>query len=81
MMRKTSSTGSGSTYGPNRVTVSGPRNRNRTHPEAVSSGRQGSVCYHDEVVAACNIDVEQETDEVTVVVLTQAIVHPRAMVI
>lgn len=73
--------GSGSTYGPKQVIESGLRDRTRTHPEAVSGGRQNSVCYHEEVVAARNVDVKQETDEVTVVVLTQAIVHPRAVVI
>jgi hypothetical protein len=33
------------------------------------------------MVAAREVDVEQKTDEVGVVVLTQAIVHPRTVVI
>ena len=45
------------------------------------SGGQSSVCYHKDVITACKVDVEQETDEVAVVVLTQAVVHPRTVVI
>jgi len=53
----------------------------RNYPKAVLGEGQNSVRYHEDVVAACNVDVEQEANEVTVVVLTQAVVHPWAVVI
>lgn len=51
------------------------------YPEAVLSGRHSPVCYHREMVAAREVDVEQETDEMAVVVLAKAIVHPRTVMI
>jgi hypothetical protein len=53
----------------------------RNYPVVSLSCRQNPVCYHEEMVAACEVNVEQKTDEVGVVVLTQAIVHPRTVVI
>lgn len=36
---------------------------------------------HDGVVGACSIDVEQKTDKVSVVVVTDAVVYPWTVVI
>ena len=41
----------------------------RNYPEAVFGRGQSSVRHHKDVIAARNVDVEQETNEVTVVVL------------
>ena len=73
--------GSGSIYRPDKIVKLKLRYRPRTHPEAFASGRQSSVRYHKDVVTARKVDVEQETNEVAVVVLTQAIVHPWTVMI
>ena len=51
------------------------------YPEAVGGGGHGSVCYHKDMVAACEVDVEQETNKMAVVVLTKAVVHPWTVMI
>ena len=51
------------------------------YPEAVLSGGESPARYHKDVVAAGYVDVEQEADEVAVVVLAQAVVHPWTVVI
>lgn len=61
---------SGSIYGPVNVRLGRFATGGRSYPEAILGGGQSSVCNHENVIAACSIDVEQETDEVTVVVLT-----------
>lgn len=53
----------------------------KTYPEAVLCRGQDPGRYHEDMVAACNVDIEQETNEVTVVVLAQAVVHPGTMMI
>jgi len=36
---------------------------------------------HGEMVCACNVDVEEEANEMSVVEMADTIVHPRAMVV
>ena len=36
---------------------------------------------HDEMVCACDVDIEEEADEMSVVEMTDAVVHPRAMMV
>jgi len=73
--------GSGSIYGTENVSTLGLAICDRNYPEAVPGGGHSPVCYHEDMVAACNVDIEQESNEVAVVVLAQAVVHPWTVVI
>ena len=53
--------------------------RQEAYPE--SRAIQHSLCEHDEMICARDIDVEEEADEVSVIVVTDAVVHPRAVVV
>ena len=73
--------GSGSIYRPDKVVMLELCHRLQDSPRSLCSGGQSLVCYCKDVVTACKVDIEQETNKVAVAVLTQAIVHPRAVVI
>jgi len=61
--------GSGSIYGPDNVRMWGLVIGDGSYPEAVLGGGRSPACRHKDVVAAGNVDIEQEANEVAVVVL------------
>lgn len=73
--------GSGSICKPGRVEVCFPSSVEEAYPKTVLCGRQGSICYHEDMITAREIDVEQEPNEMAVVVLTEAVVHPWTVMI
>ena len=50
--------GSGSIYGPENIRMLEVRMGDRNYPESVLGSGQSSTCYHEDMVAARNVDVE-----------------------
>ena len=51
------------------------------YPVAEVERSQYASCNHDRMVRASDINIEQEPNEVSVVIESDAIIYPRAMVI
>ena len=49
------------------------------HPERGTI--EHSFREHGKMVRACNVDVEEEANEMSVVEMTDAVVHPRTMMV
>ena len=47
-----------------------------SHPKPRARCTHDASCDHNQVVCACHIYVEEEADEVSVVEVTNAIIHP-----
>jgi len=52
-----------------------------TYPVIRTHGSESSCSHHSKMIGASNVDKEEEANEMAIIVVTNAIVHPRAMVV
>ena len=67
----------------NEVSTSWQRERSTidAHPEPGPGRVHDALRHHDEMIAACDIHVEQKADEVAIVVMPDAIIDPWTVMI
>ena len=61
------------------MSVSLRGNSSFTYP--IGCARQYALREHNNMIRACEVDIEQEADEVAVVEVADTVVHPRTVVV